>query len=83
MDKHLFCVIFGVYIEFHSTKKISYLIISLLSGSFALFVKNINNLFRLENASNLTNEFLCDNFNKKILLNILLKIVIQKVMCHI
>ena len=36
-----------------------------------------------ENASNLTHEFLYDNFNKKILLNFLVKIVIQKLMCQI
>ena len=33
-----------------------------------------------ENASNLTREFLYDNFNKKILLNFLVNIVILKLM---
>ena len=37
----------------------------------------------LENASSLTHEFLYDNFKKKILLNSLVKIVIQNHMCQI
>ena len=36
-----------------------------------------NELFPLENASNLTPGFLYDNFNQKILVNFLVKIVIK------
>ena len=39
-----------------------------------------NEPFVLENASNLTHEFLYNNFNKNILLNILVKIVIKNLM---
>ena len=38
-------------------------------------------LFLLENASNLTHEFLYDNFSKKILQNLLVKAAIQKLIC--
>ena len=47
------------------------------------FFEERNELFLLENVSNLTHEFLYDNFNKKILLNFLVKVVIQKLMCQI
>ena len=52
--------------------------LSLLNASF---LRKNNKPFLLENASNLTHEFLYDNFNKKILLNFLVKIVITKLMC--
>ena len=42
-----------------------------------------NEPFFLENVSNLTLEFLYDNFNMKIYQTFLLKIVIQKVMYQI
>ena len=34
-----------------------------------------------ENASNLPHDFLHDNFNNRVLLNFLVKIVIQKLVC--
>ena len=42
-----------------------------------------NEPFLLENISNFTHEFLYDIFNKKILLNFLVKNIIQKLMCQI
>ena len=42
-----------------------------------------NEPFLLENAPNLTHEFLYDNFNKKILINFFVKTIIQKLMCQI
>ena len=56
------------------------LTLSLLSSSI---LRKNKVPFLLENVSNLTHEFLYDNFNKKILLNFLVKIVIQKLMCQI
>ena len=47
-----------------------------VSGRF-FFGEKINGQFRLENALNLPHEFLYDNFNKRILLNFLVKIVIK------
>ena len=41
----------------------------------------MNEQFPFENASNLTNKFLYDNLNNKILLNFLVKHFIQKLMC--
>ena len=60
------------------TKKFNLLILLLLSASFE---GEINEPFHLENTSNFTHEFLNVNFNHKILLNFLVKIVLQKLMC--
>ena len=57
-----------------------FLTLSLLSSSI---LRKNRVPFLLENVSNLTHEFLYDNFNKKILLNFLVKIVMQKLMCQI
>ena len=46
-------------------------------ASQLLVFERKNEQFFLENASNLTQEFLYDNFNKKILLSFLVKFVIQ------
>ena len=51
--------------------------------SQSLIFEEKNEPFHLEKASNLTHEFLYDNLNKKILLNFLVKVVIQKLMCQI
>ena len=39
--------------------------------------------FRLENKSNLTHEFLYDNFNKTILATFIVKIITQTLICQI
>ena len=43
----------------------------------ASFLRKINEPLRLENASNLTHEVSDENFNKKILINLLVKVVIK------
>ena len=48
-----------------------------------LFLRGKNEPFLHENALNLTHDFLYDNFNKKIWVNFLVKIVTQKLMCQI
>ena len=52
-------------------------------ASQRLVFKGKIKLFLFENASNLPHEFLYDNFNKKSLLNFLVKIVKQKLKCQI
>ena len=52
-----------------------------LNASF--FGGKINERSRLENASNLTHEFLNENFNKRKFQNFLVRIVIQSLMCQI
>ena len=52
---------------------------SLLSASF---LKEKKEPYLLENVSNLTHEFLYENLNKKILINFLVEIFIQKLMMH-
>ena len=47
------------------------------------FLEKINEQFRLENTPNLTHDILYDDFNKKILLNFLVKLVIQNLMDQI
>ena len=56
------------------------LTLSLLSASF---LRGKNEPFHLENASNFTPENFYGNFNKKILLNFLVKIAIKKLWCEI
>ena len=62
--------------------KLNLLVLIVLSLSLlgASFLKEKNEPFLLENALNLTHEFLYDNFKKKIDQNFLVNIIIQKLM---
>ena len=59
------------------SKKKFTLTLSLLSASF---LREKKEPFLVENLSNLTLEFLYDNFKKKVLLNFVVKIIIKNLM---
>ena len=52
-------------------------------ASQRLVIEEKNEPFLHENASNLTHECFYENFNKQILFNFFVKIVLQKLVCKI
>ena len=71
-----------ICLHFYFSHKLLIYIFNTFASQRLVFEQN-NEPFLLENASNLTNEFLYDNFNKKIYQDFFVKIVTQKLTCEI